>query len=242
MSNEYFAANIYWLIETKVLKQLNQKKLPFAYSYEYIEGLYSLYRKSRGKGQALKTDQAIDDFIDWIIEYRNLTEKYAMFVNSHNIDLNSKETAELNKSIMDSIVGIEARVISPYAYTLNREVSNIVQKDKHTYIDNFKTLVMPCDEDITTIITQNPYYINPNLNYNIMRKDEGYNIGIGVYGYEDDLDKEEKLESLKRLAKELGYGRLYTEEEGKSYFSLFKAVGTPKDSKIKKIIARRSHK
>lgn len=241
MSTNYFQTNLYYIIENKIKGQTLGNYKPVSSSHNYIDGLHSLYANSIGKEDKFKSDQDIDDFVDWVAKYRNLTARYARFVKSHNIDLNDSRLAELDKSIIDSIVGRKAKIISEDASTLLRLNTKIVQKNKKTYIDNHSILIFPYNKNITKIITQNPYYSNPKLDYLMINK-EGYDIYIGMYGYEDDKDKNKKIEMLDKLRHELGYGRLYIEKERDEYYSLFKAITTPRKSKVKKIVISRSHK
>ena len=231
MSNNYFACNLYWLIENKIIGSTLNNYKPVTDNYKYIEGLISLYFKSTGKDK-FEQDSDIDEFVKWVTEYRKLTTRYAKFVMNHDVDLFSPSLAELDKSVVDSIVGRNAKVISESASTLNRLNSRLIQRDDKTYIDNFSTLIIPASKKIMTIITQNPYYINPKLDYSLIHR-EGYDINIGMYGFDDDINKDEKIDELRRIKEELGCGRLYIEEEGKDYYSLFKASHLPRKSKIK---------
>lgn len=147
---------------------------------EYYSKLLLQYCNSRGYS-IIDVDEKIKyDYINWLLEQEESRKIYKEFIESLGIEINSNDTIEINKGILDSIAEEKTLIISPYQ---NLKING---EDKM-----FDDLKYARDRISKTIITQNPYSI----------KDLEYIFGIdkfliGVYGKMSDCDKDIKIRKL----------------------------------------------
>lgn len=147
---------------------------------EYYSKLLLQYCNSRGYS-IIDVDEKIKyDYINWLLEQEESRKIYKEFIESLGIEINSNDTVEINKGMLDSIAEEKTLIISPY------QKLKINGEDK--LLDDLK---YARDRISKTIITQNPYSI----------KDLEYIFGIdkfliGVYGKMSDCDKDIKIRKL----------------------------------------------
>ena len=68
--------------------------------------MYLIKKYCLNIGTSFKKDNIdIDDFIEWLKVYREITRGYANFVSSFDINLNESNLAEFGKGKIDSIIG-----------------------------------------------------------------------------------------------------------------------------------------
>lgn len=165
---------------------------------KYLLELYNQYKNSTG----MKDDNInFSDFENWLYRYNYLIDEYMDYEEEYGYKLDSPTLAEVDKGYMDSIAFDPMIIISPYADTFFLKPSKLVRLDDQTLIMIDGELLKP--EGIDTFITQNPY--NPLLiqSWDKMHYADGFNIGVGVYGYLDDKDKDDKLKMLADLYESL---------------------------------------
>lgn len=147
---------------------------------EYYSKLLLQYCNSRGYS-IIDIDEKIKyDYINWLLEQEESKKIYKEFIESLGIKINSSNTVEINKGMLDSIAEEKTLIVSPY--------QKLKINGEKKLLDDLK---YARDRISKTIITQNPYSI----------KDLEYIFGIdkfliGVYGKIADYDKDIKIRKL----------------------------------------------
>lgn len=174
---------------------------------EYYLKLFQLFLKSNGvkmkdsnfdKFKYYERHKA--EFIEWLKQYKLCTYEYKKYLENYiGISLDNERLIELGKGNIDSIVGDNSIVVSPYAHTFNdlyRSNSTIVFDDDNVYFNMNDENILIDRADM--IMCNNPYM------YHVMSTLEklynrDYNIMVGVYGKEYDKNKIAKIKILKEF-------------------------------------------
>lgn len=176
---------------------------------EYYLKLFQLFLKANGvKIKDSNYDKIKfyerhrNEFIDWLKQYKLCTYEYKKYLEKYlGISLDNEKLIEFGKGNIDSIVGDNSILITPYAHTfadLYRSNSTLVFDNNNVYfnMNNENYLLNKSD----TFMCNNPYM------YHIMSTLEklynmDYNIIVGVYGKEYDKNKNAKIKILKQFKK-----------------------------------------
>ena len=118
---------------------------------------------------------------------------YQDYIQYLGINLELKETAELNKGIYDSVALPHTTIISPYAKTLGKESSELYLFQGELVILTGSKLKK--GQVAETFITQNPYTLHELelFKYFIL---SNIDMCLGVFGSIYDKDKESKIQEL----------------------------------------------
>ena len=163
--------------------------------------------------KTLKNDGHLDfneDGLDWIFERNKIGGKYVRFLNYLNKDITTKDTAELDKGIYDSIVkDYDTTVITPYHYpnrNMNKNVLHYEFFPSVNYNGLFKTdykgridEILSSPEYIKRYMLLNPYRMVDLCGFEDLFNNSNYDVIVGMYGSLNDYDKEKKLKQLKIL-------------------------------------------
>ena len=158
------------------------------------------------------------DFIRWIFERKEIGNEYVDFLENLNLSIKTPQTAEIGKSMFDTIVSsFDTTVITPhdyfetgkrvlkYDFFPNREPRLIKYNDE-------KMDIIPVPEDIKQFITQNPYDEFDLIGYEDLFNGN-YDVIVGMYGHIHDNDKERKLRMLRDLKDKITTNRYNIEYE-----------------------------
>ncbi len=139
------------------------------------------------------------EFTDWIHEYIQITNDYAKFLTSYDIDLNCPSLAETGKGKFDSIIGPEASEISIFSEIMERPKIIFGDVEKGLLIHDNRRIITLDDLNIDTLITQNPNFFTEVEDFTTFANSLNKNITFGVYGNFSDKDIKNKTNMIKRL-------------------------------------------
>ena len=93
----------------------NKKNIVKLLETEYINSLWF-------KNLNLDSKNAKKDFIKWVFLRQKIGTEYAYFLKSLGLSIRTPKTAEIGKSIFDTIVSsFDTTVITPYDYSESKE-------------------------------------------------------------------------------------------------------------------------
>lgn len=164
-----------------------------------LNNLMEQYKKAKGFNNLVLN---LDDFYNWLEQYKKNAVNYASMLYSMNLIFIESNTAEVNKSINDSIVlPYNTTIISPYiddSYKDNNVIKTKfeIQRGIPNY-NNFRN-------DIIRYMTHNPYSSFNDIelmNWKYMHEYTGYEIVLGMFGSIYDDDREDKIKLLEFIKK-----------------------------------------
>lgn len=185
----------------------------------YVNYLIKKYFQSQGKDriEEYEDDELEKEFLEWLIEYRRLTENYAHFLEANNVNISDPVTAEIGKGFIDT-VSRRIVTISEFAPTLGKP--SLVMENVHDGILIYEGIrYITLDElGIETIITQNENSEESINDFEILANGQFRNIVFGEYGNFSDEDTEEKINIIKRLLENIWDARFIYDTSGGSYY------------------------
>ena len=162
---------------------------------------YLIEQYTKATGEHL-FDPVSEEFFNWVDERYQMGVMYSNLLDWLDLDFKSSSCAELNKSVLDScVLPYETAMLTPYTTNLESEHSNFT-KCSDFYVNNDGEPIVKCGGCF-----ENSYfkcYMTQNFNkeYDLRNWDKLHNtrrIIVGIYGNKYDLDREEKIKTLKSL-------------------------------------------
>lgn len=185
---------------------------------KYYSKLFLQYCNARGYKNIKITEKEKYDFTNWLLEQERSKMFYKNYLIECGVEINTPETLELNKGILDTITEEKTCIISPYQ-------KNRIDNPELLYFIKYKR------EKIDKLaLTHNPYSLS-DLN-SIIGIDSFL---VGVYGSIHDLNKYSKIGMLKLFRDILLVQTSeYYEKDKNNYLYLLKSDDkTLKKSRIK---------
>ena len=176
-----------------------------------------------------KSDIDSIDFIKWIYSKKKLAREFGIFLGSKNEDFIKKSVIEVGKGKHDSISNLELQVISPFGGTLDKNnVDIIIQNGQFVVVNDHGVKQI----EKRVLLTHNPYQLVDIYSWKELAELSSNEIIMGMYGKNSDCDKEEKLELLTSLIRELPEdSQHYYKQTKDNYFAV--ASSLPKRKTLK---------
>lgn len=164
---------------------------------DYLNFLIEQYKKTKGLDIDLESKLSLIDFRDWLYQMTLITKEYKNIL-LNKLDINNANSIEIGKGVYDTIVtdDLNIRVATPFSFKNNTKMELVIINNNpfyRFYGDNTINLVK-IDESNKTFLTHNPYTSDDILDWENLN-----NIVVGVYGNNQDKDKEFKINLIQEL-------------------------------------------
>lgn len=164
---------------------------------DYLNFLIEQYKKARGNELDLDSKLSLIDFRDWLYQMTLITKEYKNILLS-NFDINNSNSIEIGKGIYDTIAttDLNIRVATPFSLKNNIKMEFVMIGNQpfYKFYGTGTTNLVKIDDFNKTFLTHNPYFENDILNWEVLN-----NIIVGVYGSNNDKDKEFKINLIREL-------------------------------------------
>lgn len=192
---------------------------------KYIKNLMQQFINSKGiKNIDINSRMFKQEFVMWIDEMNNLSEGYIQLLNLMGIPYDNSEMVEIGKGKYDSVVLNNGSTIllTPY---ITEKVNNPICNYEFTVSDKKPAVVKDGKSrilSIQNIMTHNPYTEADIYNWEQLHNNDSCQVTIGIYGKNNDKDKNSKIKLLEQFKKELyiGFNEDNYEANGNYYYSI----------------------
>lgn len=174
---------------------------------EYIQKLIQQYINSQGiKNIDINSIKFKQEFVMWIDEMQKIKEGYIKLLEKNKIPYNSTEMVEIGKGKYDSIVLNNGSTIMLTPY-LKEKGNNPLCLYRFTVKNNKPAVILNNGNiknvPLKNIMIHNPYDESDICDFEKMFNNETCDITIGIYGKNEDKDKNQKIKLLENFKKEL---------------------------------------
>ena len=177
------------------------------------------------------SDEFLSEFYEWIIEYKKIGDEYLEFLNYLDFNYEDSRCVEFGKGKFDSLViPFKTKIITKDKSIKGVNQDRIINGSlKVCYSepllieDNKVDILSNKVFDIHTFITQNPTSVNKILGLEDLHNSGFYNIILGIYGNNNDKNKNDKINLLKKIKErlnDLDYKDEYASFNGNYYYAI----------------------
>lgn len=220
----------------KLMENNNYKEAIFEdYNVEYFKYFLQKFCSSRGM-EFDKKNFDITEFIDWMNEYIKITNNYADFLRTCDIDLGSSNLAEVGKGRFDSIITPDALEISEFSETFGKPKLIFGDIYKGLLIQGSSKIISLNDLGINTLITQNPNSHQAVDDFTILSETLGKEIAFGMYGNFSDKDIRRKTKMIEEILEDV-YDSEFCYDTDKDNFYMTVIAKRPKIKILKKTLS-----
>ena len=191
------------ILEKPSSRQIDEREI-------YVSNLTNQFIKSIGKSDIdINSKELWSEFNEWLNERKKIAKEYKTILDFLELDYNTNKTAEIGKGVFDTIVSNNnlTTIITPYTYYFDpQKRKNIIKGNLKIVSEKYPRKDISMErkiDDINCFITQNPYTKKDIEIFNQLYSFYKYNIIIGIYGKNDDKDKEIKIIKLKELKEKI---------------------------------------
>lgn len=213
---------------------------------EYMMNLLEQYRLAIGAKQIdLDSRDFVQEFEIWLKKRNEMSEIYTLILKELGFYFEDEDCAEIGKGEKDSVVSnFNTTIISPYYHSFHNSNSILIHGDLKVYQNkpyiikqgNYERTVKKAPLEITTFMTQNPYFRSSIEGWDLLHNTGNGNIIVGMFGSASDKDRLFKKRQLNALKEKL-INRNIIEEEIRVYDNYYYVVG----SEVKKLERILSH-
>ena len=169
-------------------------------SKDYISCLWKQFCEAKGYDPRIENTPLLNQFIKWIKENKSLLYDYRYYLEILGIDIEERNTLEVNKGKFDSLYDKSINTSSVFGDTIGKEKESLIIERGIPYILSNEGIRIPKEE---LILTHNPYFESEIEKFAYIHNRGEKDISIGMFGKVTDENVEKKLSILENVRRKM---------------------------------------